>query len=188
MELPFAVELSVGDGSFLGGVTNDNNSALHQSESSLVTASSQGSFMNTSPLGIPHNTPQDVVLSAPFHTAQQQQQLQQQQQGQGQLVVTPALSPQDHETDFTYVNVTETDADDDEVDILLEGEDFSLPLDQQYYQQPQGGILAALLSGMQPSETDSILVRVNMNSKFQIAIDTFLILLLTLSRNTLIPT
>jgi hypothetical protein len=157
MELPFAVESSMGDGSFVGGVTNDNNSALHQSESSLVTASSQGSFMNTSPLLLQHNTPQDVVLPAPFHTAQQQQQLQQ----QGQLVVTPALSPQDHETDFTYVNITETDADDDEVDILLEGADISLPLDQQYYQQPQGGILAALLSGMQPSETDSILVSVN---------------------------
>ncbi|KAG7340600.1 hypothetical protein IV203_024143 [Nitzschia inconspicua] len=153
MELPFAVESE--DGSFVAGA----NSSLHQSESSsLVTASSQGSFMNSSLL--PPNTPQDVVLPAQFQTRQQQDQ--QQIHRHGQLVVQSASPPpQDNnnpEADFTYVNVTETDADEDEVDILMmEGANISLSLDHEIFQQTRGDVLVALLSGMQPKESDAMM-------------------------------
>jgi hypothetical protein len=154
MELPFAVE-------------SPADSSLHHSESSsLVTASSQGSFMNSSSPLVP-NTPQDIVLPSPNHTQQHQHQQQQQQHHhhsnnnhpnnhhhhhQGQLVVTPASEEFiDPDNDFTYVNVTETDADDD--DILFEGEDLTLQQDQ-----TRGDVLAILLSGMQHGESDTLLV------------------------------
>lgn len=156
MELPFAVESSdVADGSLMG-----DSSALQQSDSSsLVTASSQGSFMDTP---LPPYSPQDVVLPPQFAPPHHLQPRQQKQHRQGQLVVTPA-SPQDGgdpDNDFTYVNVTETDADeDDEVDILLGGVDISLSQDQKQSQHPRGDILTALLSSMQPNESDSLMVR-----------------------------
>jgi hypothetical protein len=164
MELPFAVEAS--------GVVDDggdpiSSSLQHSESSSLVTASSQGSLL-------PPNTPHDVVLPSqyaatcipppplPSH-------------GEGQLVVNPASPPEkdgyggkgDPENDFTYVNISETDADDDdddEMDILIEGVDISFPQDhhqQQYQQQHRGDVLAALLSGMQPSESDAFMVRIS---------------------------
>ena len=162
MELPFAVESPSGNGA--ENPVGRNSSLQHSESSSLVTASSQGSFMNSSnnnlniadhcsPL-IP-NTPQDILLPSPHHAQSQHQQ-------QGQLVVTPASQERnismkdggygDPENDFTYVNVTEIDADED--DILLERAGLSLPQDQ-----ARGDILAVLLSGMQQSESGSLLVR-----------------------------
>ena len=159
MELPFAVE-------------SPADSSLHHSESSsLVTASSQGSFMNSSSPLVP-NTPQDIILPSPNHTQQQQQQQQQQHlhpnnnhpnhhhhHHQGQLVVTPASEEFiDPDNDFTYVNITETDADDD--DILFEGEDLTLQQDQ-----TRGDVLAILISGMQHGESDTLLVSLKRQKK-----------------------
>lgn len=170
MELPFAVEASDG--------VDNNNTSLEQSESSsLVTASSQGSFINTSPLPLPPNTPHDVVLPAAVQFRLQQQQ--QQQHTKGQLVVTSASPPDPTnsnknnnapEADFTYVNVSDADVadeDDDEVDILWmddapgNNNDYDVLLDPlQQHQHPRGDVLTALLSGIQPSENDAIMVSV----------------------------
>ena len=158
MELPFAVE-------------SPADSSLHHSESSsLVTASSQGSFMNSSSPLVP-NTPQDIILPSPNHTQQQQQQQQylhpnnnhpnhnHHHHHQGQLVVTPASEEFiDPDNDFTYVNITETDADDD--DILFEGEDLTLQQDQ-----TRGDVLAILISGMQHGESDTLLVSLKRQKK-----------------------
>jgi hypothetical protein len=152
MELPFAVESP-----------SPADSSLHHSESSsLVTASSQGSFMNSSSPLVP-NTPQDIVLPSPNHTQQHQhhhsnhhsRHQHQHHHHEGQLVVTPASEEFiDPDNDFTYVNVTETDADDD--DILFEGADLTLQQDQ-----TRGDVLAILLSGMQHGESNSLLVSLN---------------------------
>lgn len=170
MELPFAVEASDG--------VDNNSASLEQSESSsLVTASSQGSFINTTPLPLPPNTPHDVVLPAAVQFTRQQQQ--QQQHTQGQLVVTPASPPDPTnssknnnapEADFTYVNVSDADGadeDDDEVDILWmddapgNNNDYNVLLDPlQQHQHPRGDVLTALLSGIQPSENDAMMVSV----------------------------
>lgn len=165
MELPFAVE-SPARGS--GGTENHagRNSSLQHSESdSLVTASSQGSFIDSStgnldtadncgPL-LP-NTPQDILLPSHHHVQSQQQH----HQERGQLVVIPASEEHtitvkdggygEPENDFTYVNVTEIDAD--EGDILIEGEDMGLPQDQ-----ARGDVLAVLLGGMRENESNSLL-------------------------------
>jgi len=143
MELPFAVESPV-------------DSSLQQSESSsLVTASSQGSFMNSSNPLVP-NTLQDIILPHQHH--HQHHHHHQHQHHQGQLVVTPAT--QEHKNvikegghvdpDFTYVNVTEIDVD--ENDIFFEGLDITLPQDQ-----IRGDVTAILLGGMQEDECDSFL-------------------------------
>jgi len=143
MELPFAVESPV-------------DSSLQQSESSsLVTASSQGSFMNSSNPLVP-NTLQDIILPHQHH--HQHHHHHQHQHHQGQLVVTPAT--QEHKNvikegghvdpDFTYVNVTEIDVD--ENDIFFEGLDITLPQDQ-----IRGDVTEILLGGMQEDECDSFL-------------------------------
>jgi hypothetical protein len=165
MELPFAVESPSA-----GGADNRvgmHDSLQHSEEGSLVTASSQGSFMNSSDANlniqdhcgtfIPTTPPQDILLTSPHHT-QSQQHIQHQQ---GQLVVIPANEELtvgmedggygDPENDFTYVNVTEIDADED--GLLLEGADLSLPQDQ-----VRGDVLTVLLGEMQQSESNSLLV------------------------------
>mmetsp|Transcript_9276 Transcript_9276/g.10592 ORF Transcript_9276/g.10592 Transcript_9276/m.10592 type:complete len:621 (-) Transcript_9276:206-2068(-) len=143
MELPFAVESPV-------------DSSLQQSESSsLVTASSQGSFMNSSIPLVP-NTPQDIVLPSQNHEHHQHQH--QHQHHQGQLVVIPASQEHNNiikeggrvDQDFTYVNVTEIDVD--ENDIFFEGVDITLPQDQS-----RGDVLANLLGEMQQDENNSFL-------------------------------
>jgi len=143
MELPFAVESPV-------------DSSLQQSESSsLVTASSQGSFMNSSIPLVP-NTPQDIVLPSQNHEHHQHQH--QHQHHQGQLVVIPASQEHNNiikegghvDQDFTYVNVTEIDVD--ENDIFFEGVDITLPQDQS-----RGDVLAILLGEMQQDENNSFL-------------------------------
>ena len=151
MELPFAVE------SPAAGAGNRVDASQHSESGSLVTASSQGSFMDTSNdnLDIPlvPNAPQDIVLPSP-HRAQSHQQ--QGQHQQGQLVVIPAPEDQgvaigDPENDFTYVNVTEIDADEDGP--LLEGDDMLLSQDQK-----RGDVLAVLLGEMQQNNGSSLLV------------------------------
>jgi len=163
MELPFAVEsLAAGEAENRVG---RNGSLQHSASGSLVTASSQGSFMNSSSdnLNISdhcspfiQNDPQDIHLPSP-HRAQSQQHI---QHRQGQLVVIPAPEEQtvgikdagyaDPENDFTYVNVTEIDADED--GSLLEGADLALPQDQM-----RGDVLAVLLGEMQQCESTSLL-------------------------------
>jgi hypothetical protein len=149
MELPFAVE----------SPEPVTGSSLRQSESSsLVTASSQGSFMNSSNLDspLPPNTPQDVVL--PRYDNLQGQASQQRIPGH---LVTPAQREQDSKdrfedleiVDFTYVNVCETDAD--EVDILLEGGGLDLQQEAQ-----RGDVLAVLLSGMHQNVNESLVVSI----------------------------
>lgn len=140
MELPFAVEPSD------SGV---QNSSLQQSDSSLVTASSQGSFMNPSHFDgpLPPNTPQDVVLPN--------------RQSQGHpghppppRIDGPISSSRDDEPeviDFTYVNVSEDDADD--VGILLEGGDLDMQPETQ-----RGDILTVLLSGIGHHGNETMLV------------------------------
>jgi hypothetical protein len=163
MELPFAVESTSNSvppsGANIGGVgvgigigeshTNVNNhnassssSSLQQSESSLVTASSQGSFMNASNYQhhdqdhhrhhhldspLPPNTPQDVVLPArygnnstansmveqlPRHQQDHPLHHPQQQIRQGQLVVNPP----DHDSvkDCGYNAVGDSNHPDDD--------------------------------------------------------------------------
>ena len=147
MELPFAVEAEHAA----------TNSALHQSDSSLVTASSQGSFMNSSngaldSAALPPNTPQDVLLPRYDLVPPQRQDLLShnqvvQSRPEGHLV-TPAQAAagstdpgQDFEPeviDFTYVNISEAEAD--EVD--TPGVPFS---------NQRGDVLAILLGGMHQS-------------------------------------
>ncbi len=163
MELPFAVELPGDDG--IENHAGRNNSLQHSESSSLVTASSQGSFMNASNnhLNDPHcspllpNTPQDIVIPSHHHHHPQHRKEQQ----QGQLVLTPASQSRinstkdavygEPENDFTYVNFIETNADED--DMLMEGVDV-VPQDQ-----AKGDVLAVILSGMQQSGSGSLLVR-----------------------------
>jgi hypothetical protein len=155
MELPFAVESPT--------VSPAQGSALQQSDSSLVTASSQGSFMDTSHFDgpLPPNTPQDVVL--PLFQAR----VQQPQQAHPSRPPPPRISgalPNQVEQDepevidFTYVNISEGDADyddndDDDVGILLEGGDMDTQPETQ-----RGDILAVLLSGLEHDGNDSLLV------------------------------
>jgi len=160
MELPFAVESPAGGGA--ESRVGRNGSLDHSESGSLVTASSQGSFMNSSNdnLNISDhcgtfipNTPQDILLQSRHH-------IQSLQNDQGQLVVIPAPEEQtvgmkdggygDPENDFTYVNVTEIDADEDGT--LLEGSDLSPPQDE-----GRGDVLAVLLGEMQQSECTSLL-------------------------------
>jgi len=154
MELPFAVESPV-------------DSSLQQSESSsLVTASSQGSFMNSSIPLVP-NTPQDIVLPSQNHEHHQHQHQHQHQHHQGQLVVIPASQEHNNiikegghvDQDFTYVNVTEIDVD--ENDIFFEGVDITLPQDQS-----RGDVLAILLGEMQQDENNSFLSGTESANKF----------------------
>jgi hypothetical protein len=129
MELPFAVE------SPTEPVTN---SRLQQSESSsLVTASSQGSFMSSTHLD-DLNTPQDVVL--PRYDNIQQPRIQ----------IANPRSPEPTDgfgepevIDFTYVDVSETDAD--EIKILIDGNDLNFDEGAQ-----RGDVLSVLLSGADP--------------------------------------
>jgi hypothetical protein len=152
MELPFAVESP-----------DPGSSALQQSDSSLVTASSQGSYINSGTLDspLPPNTPQDVILPPRYDNIRDQQS-HQQHRISGSSLVTPAQRQQQEPKDdgygepeiidFTYVNVCETDAD--EVDILLDGGDVVLPQETQ-----RGDVLTVLLSGMQQDENDPLVVR-----------------------------
>ena len=150
MELPFAVETPAAGGT--GNRVGRNDASQHSDSGSLVTASSQGSFMATTddnlhtPL-VP-NAPQDILLPAP-HRGQPQE--------QGQIVVIPAPEEQgpgigDAENDFTYVNVTEI-IDTDEDDPLIEGDDLILSQDQK-----RGDVLAVLLGEMQQNNGSSLLV------------------------------
>lgn len=139
MELPFAVESSVNP---VGAPA----SHLQQSESSLVTASSQGSFMGSNHLdGL--NTPQDVVLPRYENYRQPQPQI---------ISTEPVPTTQTSDgfaepevTDFTYVNVFESDADGN---VLIEGEEFGLDQELQ-----RTDVLSLLLSGVDPlvAETES---------------------------------
>lgn len=149
MELPFAVETPAAGGT--GNRVGRNDASQHSDSGSLVTASSQGSFMDTTDdnLHIPlvPNTPQDILLPAP-HRGQPQE--------QGQIVVIPAPEEQgpgigDAENDFTYVNVTEI-IDTDEDDPLIEGDDLILSQDQK-----RGDVLAVLLGEMQQNNGSSLL-------------------------------
>ena len=147
MELPFAVE----------SPHPVAGSSLDQSEtSSLVTASSQGSFMNSnhfeSPL--PPNTPQDVVL--PTYNAVHATRAHQSHQSNPGPLLTPAQKQGYDEpevVDFTYVNVSETDAD--EVDILLEGGGLDLQQEVQ-----RGDVLAVLLSAIHQDANESLVVSI----------------------------
>ncbi len=134
MELPFAVESPAAAANL--------ESSQHSESGSLVTASSQGSFLDASNddnLPFVPNTPQDVVL--PQH-----------QEQQGQLVVIPAASDakdagyENPENDFTYVNVTEIDADEDDEDLAISSN------------QKRGDVLAVLLGEMQQNEGSPLLV------------------------------
>jgi hypothetical protein len=133
MELPFAVESPTG--SPAEPVTNSH---LQQSESSsLVTASSQGSFMSSTHLD-DLNTPQDVVLPRYDNI----------QQPRTQLVTPRSPEPTDgfgepEVIDFTYVDVSETDAD--EIKILIDGNDLNFDEGAQ-----RGDVLSVLLSGADP--------------------------------------
>ena len=157
MELPFAVESS----------DPVSGSSLRQSESSLVTASSQGSFMNSSNLDtpLPPNTPQDVVLPR-YDTYDNMQRQAPQQRISGQIVTPAAQRPPDTNdayeepevVDFTYVNVCENDAD--EVDILLEGGELNVQQETQ-----RGDVLTVLLGGMNDDENDSLVVSTDLKSK-----------------------
>jgi hypothetical protein len=145
MELPFAVE------STDSGV---QGSTLHQSDSSLVTASSHGSFMDSSQLDgpLPPNTPQDVVLPR----YENRQQAETHQSHPPPPIISGQISSQREQDepeiiDFTYVNVSEDDADD--VGILLEGGDLDMQPETQ-----RGDILTVLLSGMQHHGNEAILV------------------------------
>jgi hypothetical protein len=117
MELPFAVETPSDP------VTN----SLHQSESSsLVTASSQGSFMNSTSHLDSLNTPQDVVLP------------------RYDRISTEPVNPKEPEViDFTYVNVCETDADG--ANILIDHNHLNFAQNSQ-----RGDVLSVLLSGADP--------------------------------------
>ena len=164
MELPFAVESPTHDSDLQG------SSNLGQSDSSLVTASSQGSFLNGGQLldgPLPPNTPQDVVLPRYENRQQQPSVAAQQTHPTSHPPHPPILSgpissgsrgEQDEPEiiDFTYVNVSEDDADDadEDVGILLEGGDLNMHPETQ-----RGDILAVLLSGIQHAEgNEAILV------------------------------
>lgn len=153
MELPFAVESA-------DSITQV--STLQQSDSSLVTASSQGSFIDTNHFDGPllPNTPQDVVLPRFENRLQVQSQTHRNQTPPTQIP-GPVSSPRDHDDheviDFTYVNISEDDADDD-IGILLEGGDIDTgtgtPIDTQ-----RGDILTILLGGLEDNGNDTLLVR-----------------------------
>lgn len=145
MELPFAVESSD------SGI---QNSTLAQSDSSLVTASSQDSYMNSSNLDgpLPPNTPQDVVL--PRYESRQHPPSHPGHPPPPPRISGPLPSPRDDEPeviDFTYVNISEDDAED--AGILLEGGDFDL---QEVAQR--GDILTVLLGGMEQHGNEAVLV------------------------------
>lgn len=145
MELPFAVEPAT---------PNISGAALHESDSSLVTASSQGSFIESSDINntplIP-NTPQDVVLPR-YDNQQYTGQTRQTHPPPPRIDGPIPIDPDEPEViDFTYVNVSETDADD--VGILLEGGEFDMQPETQ-----RGDILTVLLSGMEQHGNEELLV------------------------------
>jgi hypothetical protein len=145
-ELPFAVESS----------PQQMRRSLQQSGSSLVTASSQGSFINEaggSPL-IP-DTPQDVVL--PDHRMRSSG-----KPGGGPLVSGPGILDEPEIIDFTYVNVTEMEEDDGGV--LIDGN--HVLFDQHRRSERTGNVLAVLLSGAQQEENETLVVRYKSNFSF----------------------
>ena len=162
MELPFAVEST--DSAPAGIRAENNNSLQHSESSSLVTASSQGSFINSTNhnLNISDHCgpfiPNIHRHLPPRHNSQSQRQTRQQQ---GQLVVIPALEVQtvgiqnggygDPENDFTYVNVTEIDTDEESP--LLDEQNLKKSQDQ-----TRGDVLSVLIGEMQHGESRSILV------------------------------
>jgi hypothetical protein len=155
MELPFAVESPE--------QVNVSVASLQHSTagSSLVTASSQGSLMNSSgglSSPLPPNTPQDVVLP---HYDNYHGQGTPRQQGVPGHLVSPAPRMQVQEPmgemeiiDFTYVNVCETD--EDEVDIVIEGGEAVEQQDAQ-----RGDVLTVLLSGVQQEQNEALVVSID---------------------------
>jgi hypothetical protein len=154
MELPFAVESPEH--------VNVSVASLQHSTagSSLVTASSQGSLLNSSgglSSPLPPNTPQDVVL--PHYDNYHGQGTPRQQGIPGHLVSpAPRMEPMgDLEIiDFTYVNVCETD--EDEVDIVLEGGEAVEQQDAQ-----RGDVLTVLLSGVQQEQNEALVVSIDVS-------------------------
>ena len=124
MELPFAVEPH--------DSTLDGSTLCH-SDSSLVTASSQGSFVDSGLFDgpLPPNTPQDVVLPS----------YQSRNNHPPPPRITGPISDETEVIDFTYVNISEDDAYG--VGVLVEGGDLEFQPESQ-----RGDILTILLSGM----------------------------------------
>ena len=159
MELPFAVESSP------DRVAGE--SSLHHSTagSSLVTASSQGSLVNSNLTGSPlaPNTPHDVVIPS-YSNYQGQQHGQRNVSIHGQVVTERVGGNQGRQqhashpnpvepdiNDFTYVNVCESDAD--EVDILIGG--------GYVVKEPEtrrGDVLTVLLSGTPQQDNEELVV------------------------------
>ena len=171
MELPFAVESP--DSIRADIHTETNNSLQHSESSSLVTASSKGSFANS----ISHNlnisdhcgpfVPTNPQLTTPRHNSLSPRPTRQQQ---GQLVVIPGPEAQnvgikggygDPENGFTYVNVTEIDTDEE---IPLSGEEE--PSKSQ--DQRRGDVLAVLLDELKRGESRSILVSIEKKRKSEL--------------------
>jgi hypothetical protein len=117
---------------------------LHHSDSSLVTASSQGSFVDSALFDrpLPPNTPQDVVLPS----------YQSRTNHPPPPRISGPISDDTEVIDFTYVNISEDDADG--IGVLVEGGDLDFQPETQ-----RGDILTILLSGMQHYGTDDFLVR-----------------------------
>jgi hypothetical protein len=113
MDLPFAVD--------------SNTTELEESNASLVTASSRGSFTDDEQQG---NQPQAAVFEDPFEPLEQ-----------GQSIIEPDMEV----VDFTqYVTVSETDAA--EVDVVVNyGEEVISQSD--FIPEPQGDLLSLLMSG-----------------------------------------
>jgi hypothetical protein len=156
MELPFAVESPE-------QVTVSVASLQHSTAgSSLVTASSQGSLMNSSgglSSPLPPNTPQDVVL--PHYDNYHGKGTPRQQGIPGHLVSPAPRGMVVQEAmgdleiiDFTYVNVCETD--EDEVDIVIEGGEAVEQQDAQ-----RGDVLTVLLSGVQQEQNEALVVSID---------------------------
>eukprot|EP00980_Cylindrotheca_fusiformis_P023721 scaffold10871_cov177-Cylindrotheca_fusiformis.AAC.1 len=134
MELPFAVE----------STEPVTNSHLQQSESSsLVTASSQGSFMSSNHFD-DLNTPQDVVLPRYDNV----------QQPGTQVLTTGNPEPardgfgEAEVIDFTYVDLS-AGSDGDGIRILIDGNDLNYDEVAQ-----RGDVLSVLLSGADPLVED----------------------------------
>ena len=171
-ELPFAVESPEQQ-------LRRNSSTLQHSSagSSLVTASSQGSFLNSaelssSPLLLP-DTPQDVVLPDSASTRRSSvgagavnsnsNNNNNTNVNNGPTIVSgPGMLLDEPEIiDFTYVNVSEDIAEEEDGGVLIGGNHW---LDPTRRTERTGNVLAVLLSGAPQEENEALVVRKDTNT------------------------
>ena len=163
MELPFAMA-DYGPSPSNPRKNLTGTAALPADDESLVTASSQGSLVQSDAEYYPiprlvSAAPQRFArntASSPLHdhARNYQQQSSENDDGLAEVLSQYGVSSPPAETEFTYVNVSE--ADDDDVDLVLASNDMEDEPFMSPNQRQREDILALLLSGPANGKADAL--------------------------------